>query len=89
MQIVEVVAEKYIEKDSLLYEKTDELMYAYQIYIDYDPNCHDCTRVTSFDCNGNRLLKDGYIAGRSPLHFYDDSQYIECKIIDYNIIYEH
>ena len=86
MQIAEVVAEMYIEKDSLI-EKTDELMYAYQIDIENDPNCHDCFRVTSYDCNGNRLLEGGYIAGMSPLHVYKDSLYINCKIIDYNIIY--
>lgn len=93
MQIAEVVAEKYIvkeEKDSVIYEKINGLMYAYQIYCENHPNCHDCFLVTSYDCNGKILSSDGYLIGGSGWSYFDNnySTYVHCNIIDVNIIYE-
>gem|GEM_PF-1991814 len=92
MYIAEVVAEKYIYiqgEDSAYYEKTGELMYAYQITLELTGKyTYDEYDMKAYDCNG-QYLNQGY--GISfPIEYRDNKtqQDYRCIIIDSNIIYE-
>ena len=90
MIIEEVVTEKYIlirETDSVYYEKTGELMYAYQITCELTGIFkYDLFDTDSYDCNG-QYLNSGYGVG-SPIFYSESGQFFTGKIIDLNIIYE-
>ena len=92
MIIEEVVTEKYIQirgADSIYYEKTGELMYAYQISCELTGKYTiDLFDTDYYDCNG-QYLDSGY-GDISPIFYKDpESGHIfRCDIIDSNIIYE-
>ena len=89
-RIAEVMAEKYIrieETDTIRYEKTDEVLYAYQICFDDVLPPFDIYDMHTYDCSGECLCSGTNIG--QPITFFDKERQLvfKCIVKHTNIIY--